>query len=125
MKIIKKEIAITINKKIKYQHKSLAGGRWQEFTFFEQMANVGSEVERAIKWKNKGNAGYSRMAFERALELLDLTINSEKSQSRLKELTRVSETLADYFAFGNSYNSTDKSWQNYFYSFNFAARVSL
>lgn len=107
------------------QHKNLASGRWQKITFFEQMANVGSEVERAIKWKNKGNAEYSRMAFERALELLDLTMDNEKSQSHLKELARVREILADYFAFKNSYNSTDKSWQNYFYSFNFAARASL
>jgi len=37
----------------------------------------------------------------------------------------VREALADYFVFENSYNSTDKSWQNYFYSFNFAARVNL
>lgn len=109
---------------MKYQHKNLAAGRWQKLTFFEQMANVGSEVERAIKWKNKGNAGYSRMAFERALELLDLTIDNKKSGSQLKELARVRETLADYFVFENSYNSTDKSWQNYFYSFNFAARAS-
>lgn len=107
------------------QHKNLAGGRWQEFSFFEQMANIGSEVERTIKWKNKGNAEYSRMAFERALELLDLTIGSEKDRNHLKELLRLRETLADYFAFENSYHSTDKSWQNYFYAFNFAARINL
>lgn len=89
------------------------------------MANVGSEVGRAINWKNKGNAEYSRLAFERALELLDLTIDNEKSRSHLKELMRVREALADYFVFENSYNSTDKGWQNYFYSFNFAARVNL
>lgn len=107
------------------QHKNLAGGRWQELSFFEQMANIGSEVERTIKWKNKGNAEYSQMAFDRALELLDMTIDGEKSQSHLKELLRVRETLADYFAFENSYHSTDKSWQNYFYAFNFAARINL
>lgn len=107
------------------QHKNLAGGRWQKFSFFEQMANIGSEVERTIKWKNKGNAEYSRMAFERALELLDLTITSEKSRSRLKELLRLREILADYFAFENDYHSTDKSWHNYFYAFNYAARINL
>jgi vacuolar-type H+-ATPase catalytic subunit A/Vma1 len=107
------------------QHKNLAGGRWLEFSFFEQMANIGSEVERTIKWKNKGNAEYSQMAFERTLELLDLTIGAEKSKSHLKELLRVRETLADYFAFDNIYHSTDKSWQNYFYAFNFAARINL
>jgi hypothetical protein len=110
---------------MEYQHKNLAGGRWHELNFFEQMANVGSEVERAIKWKNKGNAEYSQMAFERSLELLDLTIGNEKSHSRLKELLRVREALADYFAFENDYHSTDKGWQNYFYSFNFAARANL
>ena len=63
---------------MEYQHKNLANGRWQELSFFEQMANIGSEIERAIKWKNKNNAQYCRMAFERALELLDLTIDSKK-----------------------------------------------
>lgn len=107
------------------QHKNLAGGRWQELSFFEQMANIGSEVERAIKWKNKNNIAYSQMAFERALELLDLTVENEKDKNHLKELLRLREALADYFFFENDYNSTDKSWQNYFYSFNFAARINL
>jgi hypothetical protein len=105
-----------------YQHKNLAGGRWQMFTFCEQMANIGSEVERATKWKNKGNAEYSSLALDRALELLDLTIKNETSASRLKELVRVRETLADYFAFENIYGSSDEKWQKYFYAFNFAAR---
>ena len=56
-----------------YQHKSLASGKWKEFSSFEQMANIGSEVERAVKWENRGNLEYSRLAFERALELVDLT----------------------------------------------------
>lgn len=107
------------------QHKNLAAGRWKKLAFFEQMANIGSEVERAIKWKNKGNAEYSRMAFERALELLDLTVENERSKSRLRELMRVRETLVDYFAFENSYGSSDEKWQKYFYAFNFAARVNL
>jgi hypothetical protein len=110
---------------MEYQHKNLATGGWQKLSFFEQMANIGSEVERTIKWKNRGNAEYSRMAFERALELMDLTIDGEKKPSHLKELLRVREMLADYFVFENEYSSTDKSWQNYFYAFNFAARINL
>ena len=105
------------------EHKELAGGRWNELSFFEQMANVGSEVERTIKWKNKGNKEYSDMAFGRALELLDLTITDPKNISGLREIVRVREALADYFAFDNDYHSTDKSWQNYFYAFSFAARL--
>lgn len=106
-----------------FQHKNLAAGRWKEMTFFQQMANVGSEVERAIKWKEKNNRDYSRMAFERALELLDLTIEDKKNIKKLKELLRLREALADYFAFKNEYKSTDISWRNYFYAFNWAART--
>lgn len=107
------------------QHTDLTNDRWQKFSFFEQMANIGSEVERTIKWKNKENLEYSQLAFERALELLDLTISDPKNKKRLKEILRVREALADYFAFNNEYKSTDKSWQNYFYAFNFAARLGV
>jgi hypothetical protein len=105
------------------QHQELASGRWIKMSFFEQMANIGSEVERAMKWKKKGNAEYSKMAFERALELLNLTISDSNNKNRLKELVRLRETLNDYFAFKNEYHSTDKSWSNYFYSFNYASRL--
>lgn len=106
-----------------YQHKGLAQGRWWEMPFFEQMANVGSEVERAIKWREK-NKDYFQLASERALELVDLTADDIKNKSRLRELLRLREVLADYFCFDNVYCSTDKKWQNYFLAFNYAARVN-
>lgn len=108
-----------------YQHKNLAAGRWKELDFLGQMANVGSEVERAIKWKNKNKPDYSRRSFERALELLDITIADEKNKKRLRELLRVRETLADYFAFSNLYKSTDEVWQKYFLAFGVAARAKV
>ena len=107
-----------------YQHKELAQGRWFKLLFFEQMANIGSEVERAIKWRAK-NKDYSQGAFERVLELIDLTVDDPKNKSRLRELLRLREVLADYFCFDNIYGSTDKKWQNYFWAFNYAARVNL
>lgn len=109
---------------MRYQHKSLANGRWKELSFFEQMANIGSEVERTIKWKNKNNTAYCQMAFERALELLDLTIDNERNRNHLKELSRLREVLVDYFAFENNYGSSDEKWHNYFYAFSFAARIN-
>jgi hypothetical protein len=57
-----------------YQHKNLAAGRWHQLSFLEQMANIGSEVERALNWRRKNNPTYSQRAFERALELIDLTL---------------------------------------------------
>lgn len=107
-----------------FQHKELSQGRWEKLSFFEQMANIGSEVERAINWRNKKDEKYSQMAFERALELIDLTIADNKNRKRLRELTRVREVLADYFVCGNQYSSSDDSWKNYFYVFGFSSANS-
>ena len=79
-------------------HKELAAGRWFEFSLMEQLANVGTDIERTIRWKQKGNLEYSQKAFERALELLDLTIADPKHRKRLKELTRTREVLVDYYS---------------------------
>jgi len=106
-----------------YQHQDLASGHWFNLTLIEQLANVGSEVERTINWRNKNNQQYSNNAFERALELLDLTIRDVKNIKRLKELTRLREVLVDYFFGDNQYSSSDQSWQKYFYAFNYAARI--
>ena len=35
------------------QHKEQSMGGWQSKPFLEQMANIGSEVYRAINWRNK------------------------------------------------------------------------
>ncbi|TSC92713.1 MAG: hypothetical protein CEN89_499 [Candidatus Berkelbacteria bacterium Licking1014_7] len=107
-------------------HKSLAAGRWNKFTFFEQMANVGSEIERTIAYKNRSDNKASRMAFERGLELLDFTIADPKNRGgRLKELCRTREALADHFWFDNEYKSTDAIWQKYFFAFAWAARKDI
>ncbi|MDP2939473.1 MAG: hypothetical protein Q8O13_05305 [Candidatus Omnitrophota bacterium] len=105
-----------------YQHKSLAAGRWKEIPFLEQMANIGSEVERALNWRAKNNAEYSQQAFERALELIDLTLEGAKGFARLKELARLRESLVDYFLGTNEYQSSDESVRKYFLHFIFAAR---
>lgn len=96
--------------------------RWNKLSFIEQMANVGSEVERAISWKNKKNINYSRMSFDRALEFLTLTIEDKKNRDRLKEIMRTYEALNDFFYGDNIFHSNDILWQKYFYNFAYAAR---
>ncbi len=107
-----------------YQHKQSANGRWFEFSLSEQMANIGSEVERAMLWKEKKNYEYSSLAFERAIELLDLTVKDGKNKFRLKEILRLREALVDYFLFDNQFSSSDKLWRSYFYPFNYFARLN-
>lgn len=105
-----------------HQYQELAAGRWQRLSFIEQMANVGSEVERALNWRAKGNGPYSQRAFERALELMDLTLESTEGFPRLKELCRVREAMVDFFWGENRYGSTELSWRRYFSPFAYAAR---
>ena len=105
------------------QHSSLAAGRWQSLSLMEQLANVGSEVERALKWLERDNREYSRLAFLRALELLELTLADSRHRRRLKELTRTREALLDFFLGDNEFRSTGKSWHNYFYGFAYAAAL--
>ena len=99
-------------------------GRWEKLSFVEQLANVGSEVERTISWREKENRPYSQKAFERTLELMDLTIADSKNKKRLRELTRAREALGDYFFGENKFSSSDKLWRDYFHAFNYAARIN-
>ncbi|MBD3300135.1 MAG: hypothetical protein GF347_02175 [Candidatus Moranbacteria bacterium] len=105
-----------------YQHQKLAAGDWKKLSFIEQMANIGSEVNRIIIWKNQGNDKYAKAALFRALELIDLS-KEQVRDSRLKELNRMRELLLDYFMFDNQYSQTDKQWQDYFLAFGWAARL--
>lgn len=95
-------------------HKTLSLERWRELSLAERMANVGSEVCRAISWRPR-NEEIARLALERALELLDLTIRTvTDSPPRLRELSRTREVLVDSFLFDNRYGSTDALWQRTF-----------
>ncbi len=106
-----------------YQHRRLAEGGWARLTFFEQMANTGSEVIRAIKWRDKGRPDHADAASDRALELLWLTIDDPRNRHRLRELCRLYECLADYLYGDNVYSTDPDKLQGYFLAFNYAARL--
>ena len=69
-----------------FQHRELAGGRWNELSLVEQMANIGSEVERALKWREKNNPDYAAKAYERALELTQQAPERRFIEARLRSL---------------------------------------
>lgn len=104
-------------------HKQLASGRWFELSLVEQLANIGMDIERTIQWKNRGKSEDSQQAFFRALDLIDLTVKDPKNKMRLKEILRVREALVDHFVYNNEYQTTDESWQKYFYAFNYAVAI--
>lgn len=102
-------------------HQDLASGGWKKLTFAEQMGNIGSEVSRALQWKEK-DAMLFQGAVDRALELIDLTIRDLRWRNRLRELTRVREILCDAMSGGKEYQSSLDDLDQYFFSFALAAR---
>ncbi len=107
-------------------HKDLSAGRWHKLSLFEQLGNVGSDVDRAIKWKNRGVQEDSERALLRALELLSFTINDPKHKGkggRLKEMVRAREVLLDYFYGDNQYGYTDEALSKYFYNYAITAAL--
>ncbi len=107
---------------MQFQHKNLADGKWQKFTLLDQMGNIGSEISRALRWKDKDLKIFENAIF-RALELLDLTIQDLRWRRRLKELVRTRELLCDAFFGGVKYGSTLKDLERYFFTFALAARI--
>ena len=104
-------------------HSSLADGRWVTMSIAEQMANVGSEYERALRWKERGNASYFQAAFDRMLELFDLTIEDERWRShRLKELCRVREIVRDQLCSEQPEPWSQADLKDYFLGFGILAR---
>jgi len=103
---------------VNYQHGDIYD-EWNNFSFPMQMLNIGSEVSRAIKWKDK-NKARSEAAFFRALELFHFTVRSSYESGyryRIKELGRAKEVLYDYLFEDNKYKSDPASLIKYYNDF--------
>ncbi|PIY96566.1 MAG: hypothetical protein COY66_03900 [Candidatus Kerfeldbacteria bacterium CG_4_10_14_0_8_um_filter_42_10] len=96
--------------------------RWQKFSLPEQLANIGSEVNRFFHWKMSGDAENQNKALERALDLIDLTLKTPLYGTSLKELCRLREIIKDLFIGKKEYSFSPRSIQDYFLMFAVAAR---
>jgi hypothetical protein len=104
-------------------HTALAAGRWQTLTLAEQLGNVGSEISRALKAKERGDMRLFAGALDRALELFDLTLADPRWRGqRLREIARAREVSCDFLVGDNVYRSTAASLDDYFFRFAMAAR---
>ena len=105
------------------KQREMAAGRWWTLTLAEQLGNIGSEVSRALKWRGR-NPRIAQGAVERALELIDFTLDDTRHRSsvaRLREICRVRETLLDFLVGTTEYRSTETTLQRYFDAFAVAA----
>jgi hypothetical protein len=117
----------SLNKMDAPVHKELARGRWFAFSVCEQLGNVGSEFERAVRAFRRGDRDRFEKALERMLELFDLTAEDPKWQAprRLRELRRLREQACDVFYGGEVFGTPIEVLQKEFLYFAIAARAHV
>jgi len=104
-------------------HTNLAAGRWATLSLAEQLANVGSEVDRAITaWAAQRADRFDR-ALARALELFDLTVRDDRWRGhRRREILRAREEFCRLFFGEDGPSGVVRSLQHYFLHFAVLAR---
>jgi hypothetical protein len=96
--------------------------RWHTLSLMQQLAHIGTDVDRAIRWRKNGDTESAQKIFENALRFIDYTVADPKNRThRRREILRMREALVDYFMYDNEYGSSDELWSNYFYYFCYAA----
>lgn len=105
-------------------HKHLAAGGWAKLELVEQLGNVGSEVERAIRAWEAGQTGRFEGAFARALELFDLTATDPRWHGhRCQEVLRAREEFCRLFFDPDVPPDSAEGLRKYFFGFGYAARM--
>ena len=104
-------------------HSGLASGRWATLSLAEQLANVGSEVDRAVAaWGANPTDRFAR-ALGRALELFDLTAGDTRwSGPRRREILRAREEFCRLFFDTHYSEDAARTLQAYFLRFAVLAR---
>lgn len=105
-----------------FQHQEMAAGQWGAYSLWEQLGNIGGEVDRMVRWAKNDQKQYA-LSFYRALELLDLTMRDPRWSGRLKEIARARELLCDAIEGGREYGVTLDDMDQYFFHYAFAARM--
>lgn len=105
-------------------HAGLAAGRWNELTLLQQLANIGSEVGRAVRARSLGDDERLAGALDRCLELFDLTLADDRWRGRRREIARAREIVCDYLVGDNVYGGSPTNLEAYYLPFAVAARNS-
>jgi len=80
-------------------HARLSAETWAAHPLEERIAMVQNEISRARHAQETGYYGSVRLALERALELLDLTIETSIREPGLRDLLRWRDRIARAYLF--------------------------
>lgn len=91
--------------------------KWWKMSIGEQIGNVGSEVARAIRRKNKNDILGAQEFCIHAIEMLCYTKQDPKNVHRRKELSYAQEEILDYVLGENLYQNDDQSIMKWYDAF--------
>mgnify|MGYP006969474134 CR=1 FL=1 len=95
---------------------------WNKLTLFEQLGNAGSDYERAMRWRVKGQEKMFEDALARTLEQIDLTlVDSRWTGPKRREIARLREEVCSEMLERNDLASAGRL-QKYFLAFATVAR---
>jgi hypothetical protein len=98
--------------------------KWSQLSITSQMANIGSEVGRALTAKRQHQNERLNAALDRAIDLFSATAIglAAKKSPQLKEVLRAKEEFLGLFFPDPTIPSTPEVIEKYFHQFALAAR---
>lgn len=96
--------------------------RWEALSLSGQLANIGSEMNRALHFQELKDEESRKNSLIRIFDLISLSLADPKWKSHLKELTRLKEVASAMFVKHNDYFVSVKTIRDYFLAFALAAR---
>jgi len=78
-------------------HKTLKPEKWFAYSMGQQIMMTANEMNRAQNWIAKQAGREADLCYERAFELIDLTIEDPKWKGRLRELLRFREVVGELY----------------------------
>jgi hypothetical protein len=97
---------------------------WQKMPIEAQLGNIGSEFERALRWKEKRQQPMFEKAAARMFELFDLTLADKRWQNhRLHELTKARDVAYAELYDQKELSGNPEGLKKYFLQFATFARI--
>lgn len=78
-------------------HKTLTQERWNKLSKRDQILNIAAELSRAANWLEENSFKNTRDCYERAFQLVDLTLDGDKWKDRRRELAHFREVLGSLY----------------------------
>lgn len=98
---------------------------WHNLSLAQQLGNVGSDYERALRWKSAGHSARLAAALARTLEQMDLTLaDSRWSGPKRREIARARDEVCNEILYRDDAQSADRL-KRYFLAFAIATQQAM